>query len=313
MATQASKKAVYAALAANFGIAVTKFFAAAYTGSSAMLSEGVHSVVDTGNQALLLWGMKRAERPADTRHPFGYGREVYFWAFVVAIMLFAIGAGVALYEGIQKIQAPHPVENAYVNYIVLGIAIVLESGSWWVAFKEFRARKGVKSWWRAVREDKDPVIFTVLFEDTGALLGLAIALVGIGLGELYALPVLDGVASVIIGLLLATASVILAVETKGLLIGEAATPELNEEVKQMVAATPGVTAINEVLTMHMGPADILLNVSFSFADALTAEVVEATVSELEGRIKTRFPAIKRVFLEVQSRAGHLGNLGRAPV
>lgn len=304
-----STKAVYAALFANSGIAIAKFIGAAYTGSSAMLSEGVHSVVDTGNQALLLFGMKRSARPADQRHPFGYGREVYFWSFVVAILLFSIGAGVAIYEGIHKIQDPHPVENAYINYIILSFAIVLEAGSWWVAFKEFRKSKGALSWWRSIRDAKDPVLLTVLFEDTGALLGLVIALVGIALAQALQMPVLDGVASVIIGLLLGIAAILLAIETKGLLIGESASPELDEAIKDLIKSAPGITAINEILTMHMGPHDILLNVSFSFADPLSAEEVEATVTRLESQIRTAHPDVKRIFLEVQSRAGHLANLG----
>jgi len=305
-----STKAVYAALIANSGIAVAKFAGAAYTGSSAMLSEGVHSVVDTGNQALLLFGMKRAKRPADPRHPFGYGREVYFWSFVVAILLFAIGAGVAIYEGIHKIQDPHPVTNAYINYIILSFGIVLELGSWWIAFKEFNKSRNGQGWWQSVRQGKDPVILTVLFEDTGALLGLVVALVGIALGQALDMPVLDGVASVIIGLLLAIASIILAIETKGLLIGESASPEMDDAIRTLVGDTHGVTNVNEVLTMHMGPKDVLLNVSFSFADPLTAEEVEAAVDDMEDRIQQAHPSVKRIFLEVQSKAGHLASKTR---
>lgn len=305
-----STKAVYAALFANSGIAIAKFVGAAYTGSSAMLSEGVHSVVDVGNQILLLFGMKRAKRPADQRHPFGYGREVYFWSFVVAILLFAIGAGVALYEGIHKIMDPHPIKDAYINYIILSFGIVLEAGSWWIAFKEFNAGRNGKSWWRSVRQGKDPVILTILFEDTGALLGLVVALVGIALGQALDMPVLDGVASVVIGLLLAIASIILAIETKGLLIGESALPELEDAIRILVDETPGVTHVNELLSMHMGPQDILLNVSFSFADPLSAEEVEAAVDDIEHRIQTAHPEVKRIFLEVQSKAGHLASQTR---
>lgn len=219
-----SKKVIIAALVGNALIAVTKFGAAAFTGSSAMFSEGIHSAVDTGNQTLLLYGLKRAARPADKRHPFGYGREIYFWAFVVAILIFAVGAGVSFYEGVHKLSDPHPLENAYVNYIVLGLAMIFEAVAWWVAFKEFKAGKGKYGYLQAIQVSKDPSIFTVLLEDTAAMLGLIVAFVGILLGQLLDIPELDGVASMVIGLILALAAIVLAYETKGLLIGEGADP-----------------------------------------------------------------------------------------
>jgi cation diffusion facilitator family transporter len=219
-------KVILAALIGNSLIAVTKFAAAAFTGSSAMFSEAIHSCVDTGNQALLLYGLKRAKRPADARHPFGYGRELYFWAFVVAILLFSIGAGFSIYEGLEKIKHPEPIADAYVNYIVLGLAIVFESVSWWVAVKEFNLTRGRRGYLEAVQVSKDPSIFTVLLEDTAALLGLFVALVGIALSEILAMPVFDGVASVVIGGILALAAIVLAYETKALLIGEGADPEV---------------------------------------------------------------------------------------
>ena len=196
MASHGSRGVVLAALGGNALIAVTKFGAAAYTGSSAMLSEAIHSLVDTGNQVLLLYGLRRADLPADERHPFGYGMEIYFYSFVVAILIFGLGAGVSLYEGIDRIRHPHDITNAYVNYIVLGLALVFEGGAWWIAFREFRRTSGDLGWLEAVRASKDPAIFTVLFEDTAALLGLLIAMIGIWLSQTLALPILDGVASI---------------------------------------------------------------------------------------------------------------------
>ncbi len=304
MAAQGSKKVIYAALAGNALIAVTKFTAAAFTGSSAMFSEAIHSSVDTGNQGLLLYGMRRAERPADLRHPFGYSKELYFWAFVVAILIFAVGAGVSFYEGVHKTLHPSAVTNVHINYLVLGAAIIFEGAAWYVAFKEFKRGVGKRTMLRALLQSKDPSIFTVLLEDTAAMFGLIVALVGIFLADTLNMPVLDGVASMIIGVILALAAVILAYETKALLIGESADEEVIAGVRGMLKDNPQVTAINEVLTMHMGPADVLTNISIDFADSASAEQIEATISALERQIKSDYPEIRRVFIEVQSRHGH---------
>ncbi|RUT98082.1 cation diffusion facilitator family transporter, partial [Mesorhizobium sp. M7A.T.Ca.TU.009.01.3.2] len=194
-----SKKVIFAALAGNFAIALTKFAAAAFTGSSAMLSEGVHSLVDTGNGGLLLYGMHRAARPADRTHPLGHGRELYFWSFIVALLVFALGAGVSFYEGVIHMMAPEPVANAEVTYIVLGLSFLFEGSSWWVALKEFRQQKGKQGWLRAVQSSKDPSVYTVLFEDSAALLGLIVAFAGILAAEVLEMPELDGAASIGIG------------------------------------------------------------------------------------------------------------------
>ena len=220
MAAHASKIVIYAALAGNLLIAVTKFVASLYTGSSAMLSEAIHSLVDSGNQGLLLYGIKKSQRPADDRHPFGYGMELYFWAFVVAILIFAVGAGVSIYEGVLKILEPHPIQNPMINYIVLGAAMVFEGAAWTLALKEFRATKGSKGWIATVRDSKDPTLFTVLFEDSAAMAGLIVALIGIWLSQALEMPWLDGAASVLIGCILAGTAALLAYECKGLLIGE---------------------------------------------------------------------------------------------
>lgn len=300
MSAKSSKKAIYAALAGNGMIAITKFFASAYTGSSAMFSEAIHSFVDTGNQILLLYGIKRSERPADKTHPFGYGMEVYFWSFVVAILLFGLGSGVSIYEGISKIQNPHPVTNPFVNYIVIGFAIIFETIAFSVAYRELRKTKGSQSLIKAIRTSKDPTIFTVLFEDFAALLGLMVAGLAIYLGEVLNLPILDGIASVIIGLILALTASLLAFECKGLLCGEAANDQIVAGIEDIVKGETDVLYINEILTMHLGPQDILLNISLDFKDAMSSGNVQTTISELETSIKSKFPEIKRVFIEAQS-------------
>ncbi len=299
-----SKKVIFAALAGNSLIAVTKFFAAFYTGSSAMLSEAIHSVVDTGNQGLLLYGMKRAAKPADDRHPFGYGMEIYFWSFVVAIMVFAVGAGVSFYEGIHKLLDPHAMTNALVNYIVLGVAMAFEAGAWLVAYKEFGKVRGKRPILEAVRHSKDPTIFTVLFEDTAAMLGLLAALIGVFCADRLGLVWADGVASVVIGVILAGTAMLLAYETKGLLIGEAAAPEIIEDIREILVSRAEVDGINELRTLHMGPADILLAVSLDFANDLTSDQVENAISEMEVAIKGRYEQVKRLFIEAQGPAEH---------
>ncbi len=304
MAAHGSKKVIFAALAGNSLIAVTKFAAAAYTGSSAMLSEGIHSLVDTGNQGLLLFGIRQAKRPADDRHPFGYGVELYFWSFVVAILIFAVGAGVSIYEGIQKLLHPHPVENAFVAYIVLALAMVFEAGAWWIAYKEFAATKGDAGVLEAVQRSKDPTIFTVLFEDTAAMLGLIVAFLGLLGVEFLGLPWLDGAASIVIGLILAGTAALLAYETKGLIVGEAADPEVVQAIKGIVTAVSAVERMNELRTLHRGPEDVLLAVSLDFKDDLSTGEIEETIYALERAIKGRFPIVRRVFIEVQAAQHH---------
>ncbi len=299
-----SRKVIYAALAGNAGIAVTKFIASAVTGSSAMLSEAIHSVVDTGNQLLLLWGLKRASRPADERFPLGHGKEVYFWSFVVAILIFAVGAGVSLYEGIKHVLHPNPVENVGVSYVVLAIAVVFEGAAWWFALRGFRAAKGERGYFEAVRAGKDPTLFVVLLEDSAALLGLMVAFVGIGLGQLTGNLYFDGGASIIIGLILGAVACLLAWETKGLLIGEAADPAAQHRIREIISAHPGVKKFNELITVHMGPQSILVNISLDFADELSSAALEEAVAELNGRIKQAVPDVHRVFIEAESWTAH---------
>jgi len=306
-----SKKVIYAALAGNALIAVTKFFAATITGSSAMFSEGIHSAVDTGNQGLLLLGMHRSKRPADAKHPFGYASEIYFWAFVVAILIFAVGAGVSIYEGVQKVLNPHEIDDPMINYIVLALAMVFEGAAWWIAFKEFATRKGKNSLFRAVQDSKDPTVFTVLFEDTAAMLGLVVAFVGIYLSQSLGLPWLDGATSIIIGIILAGTAMLLAYETMGLLIGEAADPEVVSAIEGLVADIACVTHMNEIRTLHRGPDDILLALSLDFDDNMKVGEVEDAIYALELKIKERFPVVRRLFIEVQKAEHHRLEISRA--
>lgn len=304
MATSSSKTVIYAALIGNGLIAITKFIAAGITGSAAMLSEAVHSVVDTGNQGLLLYGMKRSSRPADDAHPFGYGMELYFWAFVVAILIFAGGAGISIYHGIEKILHPDPLESVYVNYIVLTLAMVFEGVAWWLAFRAFREAKGEHGYFEAVRRSKDPALFTVLFEDSAAMLGLVIALIGIALGQWLNMPVLDGVASVLIGVILALTAALLAYEAKGLLIGEGVEPEVREGIRALLNQQAGILRVNELRSMHLGPEEVLLTISVDFAGDLSADQVEAAISTMEREIKFSYPDVKRLFIEAQSWRAH---------
>ena len=296
-------KIIVAALIGNGLIAITKFAAAAYTGSSAMLSEGVHSVVDTGNQVLLLYGLKRSRKPPDEDFPFGHGKEIYFWSFVVAILLFAIGSGVSLYEGVVRIQSPNPVENVVVNYVVLGLAMVFEGVAWFIAFREFGRVKGSRGYVEAVQTGKDPSFFVVLFEDSAAMLGLVAAFVGLWLGEVTGNPIFDGIASVIIGLILGATAAWLAYETKGLLIGERANRRVVQGIRRIVRARREVRRVNEVLTMHMGPEYILVNVSVDFDDGVRTDELEGAIAGIDRQIKKGYPDVKRVFIEAEAWRG----------
>lgn len=294
-----SKKVIIAAFLGNTLIAITKFIAAFMTGSSAMLSEGIHSIVDTGNQLLLLLGLKKSRVPADEKFPYGHGKEVYFWSFVVALLIFAVGAGVSIYEGIHSIMDPHPIENILTNYIVLGLAVLFEGGAWMFALKEFSSIKGTRGYIEAIKTEKDPTNFVVLFEDSAALLGLSVAFAGITISHLTGIEIYDGVASIIIGIILGTTAIWLAYETKGLLIGESANPHIVEGIEQIAGSYETIILVNETLTMHMGPEYILVNISVDFHDDLDAGKVEQTISELTLRIKEQYPKVKRVFIEAE--------------
>lgn len=295
-----SKKVIYAAILGNLLIAVTKFVAAFFTGSSAMLSEGVHSLVDTGNGGLLLYGLRRAAKPADKSHPLGHGRELYFWSFIVALLVFAVGAGVSFYEGLIHILDPEPVANPLVNYIVLGFATLFEGTSWFIALKEFRAEKGEQGYVEAVRKSKDPSVFTVLFEDTAALLGLIIAFIGILAAQLFNIPELDGVASIGISIILGATAIFLARESKGLLMGEAASPEVEQQILDIANKDPAIQKANGVLTVHMGPKQIVAGLSVEFEDHVLAPEIEACVQRIEAELKKANPDIVTLFVKPQT-------------
>lgn len=295
-----NNRTLWIAFAANLGIAASKFVAAAITGSSAMLTEGVHSVVDSANQALLLWGRKASRRPPDEYYPFGYGREIYFWSFVVAVLVFALGAGVSIYEGILHIAEPEPAVSPVIAYTVLFVAFLLEGGSTLEAFKEFREAKGQLGWIAAVQQSKDPPGFIVLLENGGAMVGIVAAAVGLGLSQLTGDPRYDGAASIVIGLILGVIAFFLAYESKALLIGEAADPEMVRELHEMVLAKSGVEAVGEILTVHNAPDQIIAMVSVDFVDEIPAREVERLVCEIEDEAEAQFPAIRRLYIRPSS-------------
>lgn len=304
MAASTSKNVIFAALAGNTAIAVTKFAAAVFTGSSAMMSEAIHSSVDTGNQILLLIGLKRSARPANETHPFGHGLQLYFYTFVVSVMIFGLGAVISIQHGIERIRAPEPIENPWVNYVVLGLAILFEGGSWWVALKAFNKERAGRPLLRSVQDSKNPTIFTVLFEDTAALTGLIIALIGVVASQVFSLPIIDGVASVAIGVVLAITAGFLAYESQSLLTGEGADPATRQGIAALAEAEPGVVGLNDLRTMHFGPTEILVALSLDFQDDLTAAEVEATVARLEQTIRAAYPQAGRIYVEAQSLANH---------
>ncbi|MDJ0926582.1 MAG: cation diffusion facilitator family transporter [Gammaproteobacteria bacterium] len=299
-----SKKAIYAALVGNSLIAITKFAAAVYTGSSAMMSEGIHSLVDTGNQVLLLHGIRRSGKPADAEFPFGHGKEIYFWSFVVAMLIFALGGAVSMYQGWQHIRHPEPIENISVNYIVLGLAMVFEAGALWVAFREFNRSRGSQGMIQAITRGKDPTLFVVVFEDSAAMLGLVIAFVGLLVYQATGNAIFDGLASMLIGVVLVLTAFVLALESKNLLIGESAEPEIVTQMRAALNQDERVLTVNEVATLHMGPEFIVATVSVDFIDHLPSEELEAAVTGLTRRIKEIDARIKRVFIEAERRQEH---------
>lgn len=296
-----SNLVLFAALAANLGIAVAKFIAAAITGSSSMLTEGIHSVVDSLNQVLLLYGQRQGRKPADEAHPFGYGRELYFWSFVVAILIFAVGAGVSIYEGWEHIKHPEPLSSPLIAYVVLGVAFAMEGGSWFVAMREFAAANRKGGWWAAVRRSKDPAGFIVLFEDTAALAGLVIAGIGIWASHALGEPRLDGVASIVIGVLLGIVAAFLAREAKGLLIGEGADPAIVARVRAIVDGHAGITTVNHVRTIHTAPTSIFVAISADFRDNLTMGEAETLIEGIEIELKQAIPELSSIYIRPEKR------------
>lgn len=295
-----NKKVIYAALIGNALIAITKFIAAFFTHSSAMLAEAIHSVVDTGNQILLLYGLKRAKVPADERFPFGHGKEIYFWSFIVAMLIFAVGAAVSIYKGVHHVLHPEPIESPMINYIVLTLAMLFEGAAWYFALREFTKAKGSWGYLEAVHRGKDPSMFVVLFEDSAAMIGLAVAFLGVLLSQLTGIYEFDGIASIFIGLVLGVTAAWLAYETHSLLIGESANKHVVAGIRKIVVAQPDVERVNEVLTMHMGPQFILLNISVDFSDSATTEKLEHRIASIDKQIKEAYPHVKRIFIEAET-------------
>jgi cation diffusion facilitator family transporter len=292
-----SKLAIYGAIAANVAIAATKFVVAGITGSSAMLSEGIHSAVDTFNGVLLLVGIRLSRRPPTVEHPFGHGKELYFWSLIVAVLIFGLGGGVSFYEGVQHIRHPEPMRDPTWNYVVLGLAVLFEGASFLVALRQFRTQSRGAPFWRALEQSKDPTTYTVLAEDSAALLGLVVAALGIYFSHRLDLPALDGAASVVIGLLLAGVAVLLISQARGLLIGEGIRPETARAIRSLAMEQPSVSEVGRVLSMYIGPDDVLVIVDVNFKDGTATGDAADAISAIEQQVRARFPMIRRLFIE----------------
>ncbi|HEX8503836.1 MAG TPA: cation diffusion facilitator family transporter [Hymenobacter sp.] len=298
-AASSSKFAIYGAIAANVAIAISKFVAAFYTGSSAMLSEGIHSLVDSGNGILILYGVKQSEKPADARHPFGRSKELYFWALIVAILVFSVGGGMSFYEGVQHIKHPAPISDPTWNYVVLGLSLVFEGISCFLAFRAFNHERGDLGFWASIRRSKDPAVFAILLEDLAALLGLVIALAGVFFGHLLNNPYLDGAASIGIGTLLVCVAVFLIYKTKRLLVGTGVDDETLAELEQIIKSQPGVERIGPPLTSYLGPADVVMALDVEFSNSMTAEQIEHSIDVMQDAVRAKRPEFKRIFVEAK--------------
>jgi cation diffusion facilitator family transporter len=292
---------LYGALTANVGIAIAKFVAAAITGSSSMLTEGVHSLVDSGNQVLLLYGTARSKKAPDRKHPFGYGRELYFWAFVVAMLIFSVGAGVSIYEGIEHFNHPSALRDPLVNYVVLAVAFALEGTSWSIAVRELARVRGTASWWQLVVRSKDPSNFIVLFEDSAALIGLVLAAIGVWASHRFGDPRIDGIASILIGLVLVAVALLLAREAKGLIIGESTDPAIVQQLREAIDRHPEITAVNHVRTLHTAPEIVFVAVSADFADGLTMGEGEKLIEEIEVELRALAPNVGSIYIRPERR------------
>jgi len=305
-----STGAVLAAVAGSAALTVTKFVAFAFSASAAMLAEAVHSLVDTANNLLLYLGQRRSSRPPDPQHPFGYGKELYFWTLIVALVIFTLGGVVTVIEGVVRVVQPEELTGLTWNYAVLGLAAVFNGFSWAVALKEFLAGKGDRSLWQALKKAKDPTILTVLCEDSASLVGLVIAFLGLFLGDRLHLPALDGIASILIGLLLGAVAVGLAYQSKVLLVGETANDEVVNDVRALAEKDPDVEEIGDLLTMHLSPKDILLNLKIRLREGLSVPDLEGAVDRLEHAIRERHPDVKRIFIEPGPVAADNGSMER---
>lgn len=295
-----SNKAIYGAIIANTAIAISKFIAAGVTGSASMLSEGIHSLVDTGNGILLLFGIKKSKQPADRKHPFGYGNEIYFWSFIVAILIFALGGGIALYEGIHHLKHPEPVTNAIWNYVVLGLAIIFEGAAFRVAMKQFNKTRGKASFYKSLKDSKDLPTVAIIIEDSAAILGLLIALSCLIIGQVTGNIYFDGIGSVLIGLLLISVSLFFAIECKGLLVGEGLMQADVYRIKKILKKNENVLAFDRPLSLYFGPNEVLVNLNVNFKDNLTSDEIEETIDAIEVAIKNEIPEVNRIYIEAES-------------
>jgi cation diffusion facilitator family transporter len=318
-----SKKAIYAAILGNFAIAVTKFLGAVVSGSSAMLTEGIHSLVDTGNGGLLLLGIRRSKRPPDEQHPYGYGKSLYFYTLIVAVLIFGLGGGISLYEGILHTLDPGhggptgatifdlTISGLTLNTVVLVSAIVFEAGAFWTAWTEFNKVRGDRGFLEAIRSSKDPTTFTVLFEDSAAMAGLVVALVSVHLAEALHMPVIDGIGSILIGLILCGVASFLVWESKKLLLGEAADPEVRAGIRRIARADEGVEDVLRMMTLHMGPNALVLNMDLKFDEALDAEAVAEAIDRVERTVREEHAEVRFIFIEAESLTGR-GTAGNGP-
>lgn len=302
-----SRLAIYGAISANLAIAVTKFVVAGITGSSAMLSEGIHSAVDTGNGVLLLIGTHLSERPASPEHPFGHGKELYFWSLIVAVLIFGVGGGVSFYEGVMHWRHPAPLEDAHWSYVVLGVAALFEGTSLAIAWRQFRRQSAGQPVWQALRRSKDPATFTVVAEDSAALAGLGLAAAGVWASHRLNLPRLDGLASMLIGLLLAGVAVLLVHESRSLLVGEGIRPETAGTVRALALSHPEVEQAGQPLSMYVGPDEVLLTLPLRFRAGTPVERAAAVMADLEREVRGRYPVIRNVYLD----ATRLAEVGAA--
>jgi cation diffusion facilitator family transporter len=298
-----SKRSIYVSIACDLLIAATKFVAAGFTASSAMLAEGIHSVVDSCNGVLLVWGKRASEKPADADHPFGYGKELYFWTLIVAVLIFAIGGGMSIYEGISHILHEHITRYGAWNYVVLAVSAAFEAATVLSALRDVRRTEANKALWTSLRTSKDPTVFTVLLDNLAALVGLLIAFLGIYLGQRLHQPNLDGLASILIGLTLAAVAVVLAIESKGLLIGEGMDKAMLQSIRQLAERDRAVVRVGRPLTMYFGPQSILLALEVEFEGGLSAAEVTAAVDRIEKSIRSKYPNVERIFIEAESLRG----------
>lgn len=295
-----SKFVVTVALLANLAIAVSKLVAALVSESSAMIAETAHTFADTGNELTLLLGLRLALRPADPQHPFGYGKEHYFWPFMAAISMFIIGGSFSVFRGIERIISPHELQDIQINYIVLGVSAIFDGMSFFLAFRGLRPQLVEFGLWQAIRVTKDPILFSVLFEDSAGLLGLVLAFLGLFLYQVTGMVIFDSLASVLVGLLLGGVALLLGYESRSLLLGEAASPETWQKIVEAVRRVPEVVAVADLLTMHMGPDDILVNMDLNLKGGLTTAHVEDAIDRIEDEIRKAVPQARRIFIECET-------------